>query len=101
MKGRVQMLILIKTGKALIKQASGEALGVSATTAQGWRKLYADQGIETLLCFKRTNHKISTITPAAYRAIELKLKNPKQAFTSYKAVQHGINAFKFFDLKKH
>ena len=33
LKGRVQMLMLIKTGKALTKQALGEALGVSPTTA--------------------------------------------------------------------
>ena len=91
LKGRVQMLILIKTGKALTKQALGEALGVSPTTAQGWRKLYAVQGIKALLCFKRTNHKTSAITPEAHRAIELKLKNPKQAFTSYKALQHWVN----------
>lgn len=87
---RVQMLLLMKTKKALTVNGLSIALGVNRNSIQGWRTKYKKGGIKELLSFKRTSHKPSVITPMVHQAIAEKLHNPSEAFRSFKELQEWI-----------
>jgi transposase len=87
---RIQMLLLIKAGKAYSKQALADALGVNHNTTQSWKKAYGQGGIELLLTDKRGGNKQSLITPKAHRKLKERLSNPATGFRSFIEIQHWL-----------
>lgn len=87
---RIQMLLLIKAGKAYSKQALADALGVNHNTTQSWKKAYEQGGIELLLTDKRGGNKQSLITPKAHRQLKERLSNSKTGFRSFIEIQHWL-----------
>jgi transposase len=83
-KNRVQMLLILKkTQKSLSKIELASILKVNHNTAQKWRKLYFEKGIDGLLSDGRVGFKPSKINKEIHQAIENRLTSAKDAFTSY------------------
>ena len=90
LRSRLQMLLLIKAGKAYSKQALADALGVNHNTAQSWKKAYEQGGIELLLSDKRGGKKQSLITLKAHQKLGERLSNPKTGFRSFSEIQNWL-----------
>jgi len=91
LKGRVQMLILLKKEGPMSKLQLADALAVNQNTAQNWRKAYQSAGIEGLLQYERGGNKPSVIPDKAHKVIEKRLSNPEGAFRSYTELQQWIS----------
>ena len=92
-KPRVQMLITIKKSTlGLSKNALAELIGVNHNSIQTWRKKYLSGGIDELLSHGKTGFKPSVITPEAHQAIETKLNEPLDGFSSFKELQQWVDA---------
>src|SRR3954464_405271 len=91
LKPRIQMLLLIKEGKALSKRGLAVAVGADPNSIQKWRSTYAQKGLDGLLVFDGGGKKKSLISSTAHKAIEQKLTNPKEAFTSFIQLQDWIS----------
>jgi len=84
LKNRVQMLLILKRSTiSLTKVALAKALNINHNTAQKWRGLYFDGGIDKLLSDGRIGFKPSVISKELHQAIEVRLNSPMDAFTSY------------------
>jgi len=83
LKDRIRLLLYIKQQGNASKQVIAEAIMVSHTSVQTWRKMYEQGGIAGLLQFKRHSNNPSVITPAIHEGIRKRLSNPKEAPTSY------------------
>lgn len=90
-RSRLQMLILLKEGKASGKRGLADALGVNHNSVQTWRTAYKKGGLTALLKFERGGYKPSIITPDAHRAIEKRLKNPMEAFSGFEQLRRWID----------
>ncbi len=90
LRSRLQMLILMKEGKALSKRELADALGVNHNSVQTWRTAYKKGGLTALLKFERGGFKPSVIPPNVHRAIEKRLKNPVEAFTGFEQLRRWI-----------
>ena len=91
LKPRIEMLLMIKEGKASSKRGLAKAMGVDPNSIQKWRSMYIKGGMGGLLEFTRGGKKASVISAAAHTAIEQKLTNPKEAFTSFVQLQNWIS----------
>lgn len=91
LKGRIQLLILLKKQGPMSKVALANALSVNKNTAQDWRKAYQTEGIEGLLQYERGGNKRSVISEKAHQGIEKRLNNPVGAFRSYTELQQWIS----------
>jgi transposase len=91
LKSRIQMLILLRKKGPMSKLQLGEALAVSANTAQDWRKAYQAGGMEELLRYERGGNKPSLISAAAHKSIASRLNNPQGALRSYVELQQWID----------
>lgn len=96
-KERVQLLYLLKTGKAATVQTAAQLLGRHRVTVQGWLSRYRAGGIESMLEVKVPPGRTRSIPDWAEKALAKKLQEP-QGFESYGAIQEwlktnlGINA---------
>lgn len=90
-KSRVQMLLLIKSGKATSKLALATALSVNHNTIQKWRVLYKEGGMTALLSDGRGGHKPSLINEEVHKAIAQKLNNPHEAFRSFEELRAWVD----------
>jgi transposase len=91
LRSRIQMLILMKEGKAFSKRELADALGVNHNSVQTWRTAYKKEGLSALLKFERGGFKPSVIPPRVHRAIEKRLKNPIRAFNGYEQLRRWID----------
>ena len=91
LRTRIQMLILMKEGKAQSKRELADALGVNHNSVQTWRTAYKKRGLSALLRFKRGGFKPSVISPKLHRAIEKRLKNPVEAFNGFEQLRRWID----------
>ena len=91
LRPRLQMLILMKEGKAFSKRELADALGVNHHSVQTWRTAYKKRGLSALLKFERGGFKPSVIPPKVHRAIEKRLKNPVGAFNGYEQLRSWID----------
>ena len=91
LRHRIQMLILMKEGKAYSKRELADALGVNHNSVQTWRTAYKKRGLSALLKFERGGFKPSVIPPKVHRAIEKRLKNPIGAFNGYEQLRRWID----------
>ena len=91
LKPRIQMLLLIKEGSVSSKRGLAKAIGADPNSIQKWRTQYIKGGIDGLLAFAGGGKKKSLISSVAHIAIERKLTNPKEAFTSFVQLQDWIS----------
>jgi transposase len=91
LKPRIQMLLLIKEDVVSSKRGLAIAMCVDPNSIQKWRSTYIKGGLEGLLEFVRGGKKKSLINSIAHKAIEQKLTNPKEAFTSFVQLQDWIS----------
>jgi transposase len=96
---RIQMLLLIKAGKAHSKQELADALGVNHNSTQAWKTAYVKGGIELLLSDKRGGKKQSLITAKAHQKLQERLYNPKTGFRSFTEIQQWLQTE--FDIEAH
>ncbi len=91
LKSRLQMLALLKRGKAKTRQQVADFLGVHRNTVRRWLESYEASAIEGLLKIKSTAPKKGqrTIGHSAYEALKKRLQEPK-GFSSYKEIQHWL-----------
>lgn len=89
-KPRIQMLLLIKTGKAYGKQELADALGVNHNSTQSWKQDYEQGGIKQLLSDKRGGKRPSIITAEVHQKLSERLNNPKEGFRSYIEMQQWL-----------
>jgi transposase len=90
---KLRMLIIIKQSKFdLNKNVLADQVGVNHNSIQKWRKKYLSGGVEALLKDGRIGFKPSVISKEAHEQIRLKLHNPEGAFTSFKELQHWVDA---------
>lgn len=90
LRPRIQLLLLIKTGKAYCREHLANALGVDPNSAQNWKKRYELGGIEQLLSDKRGGKKQASINPKAHQALSKRLTNPKEGFRSFIEIQQWL-----------
>src|SRR5271166_3430299 len=86
---RIQMLILIKEGDIISKDALAQALSVSTQSVHIWRTKYREGGIERLLEDKRGG-KPAKITPEVHQRLNICLNNNKEGFKSFVEIQQWL-----------
>lgn len=102
LKDRVRFLQICKKSKVdLTKYQIAEAVGISHFSAQAWRKMYCEKGVEGLLKFKRTGFKQSIITKEVHDDIEKKLNDPRNGLVGYKELQAYISEKFIKDINYH
>ena len=77
------LLVLKKSEAPLSKESLAKILHINQNTAQKWRTIYCNEGIDGLLFDGRIGFKPSIISTELHQAIEERLHSPKDAFTSY------------------
>ena len=87
---RIQMLLLIKEGKFITKDALSEALQVSTQSVHIWRTKYNAGGIELLLEYKRGG-KPAQITAPIYERLSTRLNSSKEGFKSFIEIQQWLH----------
>jgi transposase len=84
LRKRIEMLLVLKRGEtSLSKLELSKILKVNHNTAQKWRNLYSEKGVEGLLYYGKIGFKPSIISKELHLEIQLRLNSPKDAFTSY------------------
>lgn len=84
LKKRIEMLLVLKKSEdSLSKIELSNILKINQNTAQTWRNMYFKKGLDGLLIYGKIGFKPSLISPELHAAIEVRLKSPKDAFTSY------------------
>jgi transposase len=84
LKKRIEMLLVLKKSEEpLSKTELSNVLKINQNTAQTWRDMYFKDGLKGLLVYGKVGFKPSLISPELHKALEAKLKSPKDAFTSY------------------
>jgi len=86
---RIQMLLLIKEGKFVTKDALSEALQVSTQSVHIWRTKYNAGGIDQLLEDKRGG-KPAQITAPIHERLSTRLNSSKEGFKSFVEIQHWL-----------
>lgn len=86
---RIQMLLLIKEGKFVTKDALSEALQVSTQSVHIWRTKYNAGGIDRLLEDKRGG-KPAQITAPIHERLSTRLNSSKEGFKSFVEIQHWL-----------
>jgi transposase len=86
---RIQMLLLIKEGKFITKDALSEALQVSTQSVHIWRTKYNAGGIDRLLEDKRGG-KPAKITAPIHERLGARLNSSKEGFKSFVEIQQWL-----------
>ena len=86
---RIQMLLLIKEGKFITKDALSEALHVSTQSVHIWRTKYNAGGIDRLLEDKRGG-KPAQITAPIHERLSTRLNSSKEGFKSFVEIQEWL-----------
>jgi transposase len=86
---RIQMLLLIKEGKFITKDALADALKVSTQSVHIWRTKYNAGGIDKLLEDNRGG-KPAKITAPIHKQLSNRLNSSKEGFKSFVEIQHWL-----------
>lgn len=90
---KLKMLMVIKQSEVdLNKNELANQVGVNHNSIQKWRKKYQANGLKGLLSDGRIGFKPSVISKEVHEQIRIKLHNPDGAFTSFKDLQHWVDA---------
>lgn len=77
-----------KTG--ISKRAVSENTGINHNSITKWRTVYLKEGIQPFLKHGRKGFKKSVIDPVSHKAIEKKLRDPKNGLRGYKELQEWV-----------
>ena len=84
MRKRIDLLLVLKRSEiSLSKLELAKVLKINHNTAQRWRNLYFEKGIDGFLLYGRIGFKPSIISKELHLEIQARLNSPKDAFTSY------------------
>ncbi len=84
LRKRIDLLLVLKRSPvSLSKLELARALKINHNTAQKWRNLYFEKGMDGLLFYGRIGFKPSIISKELHLEIQARLNSPKDAFTSY------------------
>lgn len=89
---RLQILIEFKKNEAGIsKRAVSDKTGINHNSITKWRNIYLKSGIRTFLIHGRKGFKKSVIDTGSHKAIEKKLKDPRNGLRGYKELRQWVN----------
>ena len=91
LRKRINMLLYLKAKSFKTRQELANALRVGKRTLERWVHIYENQGIAELIVPITRKKKSSFITEQIHEALSARLNNPKDAFTSYKEIQHWLD----------
>ncbi len=88
---RLQMLLLLKSGKAESRSAAADHLGVHRNTIANWLELYKAGGTQKLCQIQEPGPDPGqqSIPPEAMKRLKRRLSNP-EGFGSYKEIQRWL-----------
>ncbi len=89
LQARLKMLILIAGGLTSSVELAAKT-GVSRNSIASWKVDYREGGIEQLISDHRGGDYLSGITDEQKKKIEMKLSDPKDAFTSFGQAQDWL-----------
>ena len=87
---RVQMLYIIKIGKAKTRKEVAEILGLNRETVGDWLKKYEETGVEGLLEIKTKGGSKASLSEEIIEAIREKLAQAEDGFLSYKQLKKWV-----------
>ena len=90
---RLRILIEFKKNEetGISKRAVSEITGINHNSVTKWRNIYLREGIQALLKHGRKGFKKSVIDVQAHKAIEKKLKDPRNGLRGYKELQQWVS----------
>lgn len=90
---RLRILIEFKKNEeaGISKRAVSENTGINHNSITKWRNIYLKEGIESLLKHGRKGFKKSVIDAHAHKAIEKKLRDPRNGLRGYKELQQWVS----------
>jgi transposase len=92
LRPRVKMLQLLLEDSWCSNQVLADKTGAGLRTIARWVKIYANDGIDKLLQENRGGARNSCFTQEELQAIQERLADPKDCFTSYVQATDWINA---------
>jgi transposase len=89
---RLRILIELKKNEktGISKRTVSDNTGINHNSVTKWRNVYLKEGIQAFLVHGRKGFKKSVIDAVAHKAIEKKLKDPKNCLRGYKELQHWV-----------
>lgn len=90
---RLRILIEFKKneGKGISKRAVSDKTGINHNSITKWRNIYLKNGIQAFLNHGRKGFKKSVIDTRSHKAIEKKLKDPRNGLRGYKELQQWVS----------
>jgi transposase len=88
-KERIQMLYLLKSGKAQTVTEASELIGRNRVTVQKWMRSYREGGIKGILAHKHGQGRKSKLPPWAEKSLDQKL-HEEEGFRSYGEIQEWL-----------
>ena len=90
---RLQILIEFKKNAemGLSKRAVSDKTGINHNSITKWRNIYLKSGIHPFLSHGRIGFKKSVIDSSSHKAIEKKLKDPRNGLRGYKELQQWVS----------
>jgi len=90
---RLRILIEFKKNEetGISKRAVSGITGINHNSITKWRNIYLKEGIQAFLKHGRKGFKKSVIDVQAYKAIEKKLKDPRNGLRGYKELQQWVS----------
>lgn len=98
---RLTFLIVLKQNKVttVSKRALADLLGINANSVTNWKRLYEQKGIAGILSDERGGYKPSIVSIAEHKAIEAKLKDPKNTIRGYTELLEWVKTALSKDMK--
>lgn len=89
---RLQILIEFKKNEetGISKRAVSDKTGINHNSITKWRNIYLRNGISAFLRHGRIGFKKSVIDSSSHKAIEKKLKDPRNGLRGYKELQQWV-----------
>lgn len=90
---RLRILIEFKKNEemGISKRAVSDNTGINHNSVTKWRNIYLEKGIEVVLRHGRKGFKKSVIDSQSHKAIEKKLKDPRNGLRGYKELQQWVS----------
>lgn len=98
-KDRLRVLIYIKENRFSTREKLSNYLGVTRRTIERWLGRYRKGGIETMLSSNKRNRKSQLITQNIHDALEQRVMDSEQGFSSYIEARRWISSEFDLDLK--
>lgn len=90
LRGRIKALLLLKKGEVVFQSHLASKLGFTEKTIREWLKLYASEGLSSLIKIRVGGNRDSIMSEQVLDFIEHQLKNVQTTITSYVELQQLI-----------